>query len=62
MVIIYKRKFEYNQFESTSNKKIKSIEDENNVYATKELEFDLDINSRQSKIGGYITREINFDI
>ncbi|CAB5374308.1 unnamed protein product [Rhizophagus irregularis] len=62
-----KRKFEDNQFESNfingiSNKKIKPIEDENNAYATKELEFDIDINSRQSKIGGYITREIDFDI
>ncbi|CAB4494184.1 unnamed protein product [Rhizophagus irregularis] len=62
-----KRKFEDNQFESnfingTSNKKIKPIEDENNVYATKELEFDIDINSRQSKDDGYITREIDFDI
>ncbi|CAB5374306.1 unnamed protein product [Rhizophagus irregularis] len=59
-----KRKFEDNQFESnfingTGNKKIKPIEDENNAYATKELEFDIDINSED---GGYITREIDFDI
>ncbi|GBC19872.2 kinase-like domain-containing protein [Rhizophagus irregularis DAOM 181602=DAOM 197198] len=62
-----KRKFEDNQFENnfingTSNKKIKPIEDKNNVYATKELEFDIDINSSQSKDDGYITREIDFDI
>ncbi|GBC19873.2 kinase-like domain-containing protein [Rhizophagus irregularis DAOM 181602=DAOM 197198] len=62
-----KRKFEDNQFgnsfdNGTSNKKIKPIEDENNVYATKEFEFDIDINSRQSKDDGYITREIDFDI
>ncbi|CAG8620583.1 1574_t:CDS:2 [Rhizophagus irregularis] len=67
MVIIFKRKFEDNQFENnfingTSNKKIKPIEDKNNVYATKELEFDIDINSSQSKDDGYITREIDFDI
>ncbi|POG71114.1 kinase-like domain-containing protein [Rhizophagus irregularis DAOM 181602=DAOM 197198] len=52
-----KRKFEDNQFENnfingTSNKKIKPIEDKNNVYATKELEFDIDINSSQSKDDG----------
>ncbi|CAB5374302.1 unnamed protein product [Rhizophagus irregularis] len=62
-----KRKFEDNQFgnsfdNGTSNKKIKPIEDENNVYATKEFEFDIDINSIQSKDDGYITREIDFDI
>ncbi|EXX70030.1 hypothetical protein RirG_091030 [Rhizophagus irregularis DAOM 197198w] len=54
--------FILNIFLGTSNKKIKPIEDENNVYATKEFEFDIDINSRQSKDDGYITREIDFDI
>ncbi|PKC73234.1 hypothetical protein RhiirA1_451394 [Rhizophagus irregularis] len=45
----------------TSNKKIKPIEDENNDYATKELELDIDMNSKQFN-DEYITTEINFDI
>ncbi|POG71115.1 kinase-like domain-containing protein, partial [Rhizophagus irregularis DAOM 181602=DAOM 197198] len=62
-----KRKFEDNQFESnftngTSNKKIKPIEDENNDYATKELELDIDMNPKQISDDEYITTEINFDI
>ncbi|PKY61604.1 hypothetical protein RhiirA4_486811 [Rhizophagus irregularis] len=61
-----KRKFEDNQFESnfingTGNKKIKPIEDENNDYATKELELDIDMNPKQFN-DEYITTEINFDI
>ncbi|EXX74674.1 Bck1p [Rhizophagus irregularis DAOM 197198w] len=35
----------------TSNKKIKPIEDENNDYATKELELDIDMNSKQFNDG-----------
>ncbi|CAB5374272.1 unnamed protein product [Rhizophagus irregularis] len=42
----------------TSNKKIKPIEDENNDYATKELELVIDMNFNDE----YITTEINFDI
>ncbi|CAB4405283.1 unnamed protein product [Rhizophagus irregularis] len=62
-----KRKFEDNQFESNfandkSNKKIKSIEDENDDYATKELELDIDMNPKQFSDDEYITSEINFDI
>ncbi|GES84788.1 kinase-like domain-containing protein [Rhizophagus clarus] len=62
-----KRKLGDNQFgnksdNGTNNKKIKQIEDENNDYVTKELKFDIDINSKQSKDDGYITREIGFDI
>ncbi|PKK69436.1 hypothetical protein RhiirC2_781008 [Rhizophagus irregularis] len=56
-----KRKFEDNQFESTSNKKIKPIEDENNDYATKELDLDIDMNPKQFN-DEYITTEVNFDI
>ncbi|CAB4441817.1 unnamed protein product [Rhizophagus irregularis] len=62
-----KRKFEDNQFESNfinvkSNKKIKSIEDENDDYATKELELDIVMNPKQFSDDEYITSEINFDI
>ncbi|CAB5351104.1 unnamed protein product [Rhizophagus irregularis] len=46
----------------TSNKKIKPIEDENNDYATKELELDIDMNPKQFSDDEYITSEINFDI
>ncbi|CAB5351089.1 unnamed protein product [Rhizophagus irregularis] len=46
---------------STSNKKIKPIEDENNDYATKELDLDIDMNPKQFN-DEYITTEINFDI
>ncbi|UZO15286.1 uncharacterized protein OCT59_006715 [Rhizophagus irregularis] len=62
-----KRKFEDNQFESnfingSSNKKIKPIEDENNDYATIELELDIDMNFKQTNDDEYITSEIDFDI
>ncbi|GBB98848.1 hypothetical protein RclHR1_03340009 [Rhizophagus clarus] len=62
-----KRNFEDNQFENNfiadeNIKKIKLIKDENYEYATKELEFDIDINSKRSNDNGYITGEINVDI
>ncbi|GBB98850.1 hypothetical protein RclHR1_03340011 [Rhizophagus clarus] len=66
-----KRKFEDNQFENNfindkSIKKIKLIKelikDENYEYVTKELELDIDINSKRSNDDGYITSEIDFDI
>ncbi|POG71107.1 hypothetical protein GLOIN_2v1775171, partial [Rhizophagus irregularis DAOM 181602=DAOM 197198] len=58
-----KRKFEDNHFiNGTGNKKIKPIEDENNDYDIKELELDININSKQFSDDEYITSEINFDI
>ncbi|GBB98846.1 hypothetical protein RclHR1_03340007 [Rhizophagus clarus] len=63
-----KRKFEDIQFENyfinddESIKKIKFIKDENYEYATKELELDIEINSKRSNDDGYITSEIDFDI
>ncbi|GBB97566.1 hypothetical protein RclHR1_03000009 [Rhizophagus clarus] len=62
-----KRKLGDNQFRNrfdngTNNKKTKQIKVENNDYVTKELEFDIDINSKQSNNDEYITSEIHFDI
>ncbi|GES84790.1 kinase-like domain-containing protein [Rhizophagus clarus] len=62
-----KRKFKDIQFgnrfdNGKNNKKTKLIKSENNDYVTKELEFDIDINSKLSNNGEYITSEIHFDI
>ncbi|CAB4400330.1 unnamed protein product [Rhizophagus irregularis] len=51
----------FNFINGTSNKKIKPIEDENNDYATKELDLDIDMNPKQFN-DEYITTEVNFDI
>ncbi|CAB4441862.1 unnamed protein product [Rhizophagus irregularis] len=60
-----KRKFEDNQSENNfengkSIKKIKLIKYENNDYASRELEFDID--SKHPNDDKYITKEIGFDI
>ncbi|GBB98852.1 hypothetical protein RclHR1_03340013 [Rhizophagus clarus] len=62
-----KRKFEGIQFENNfingeSIKKIKLIEDKNDDYLTREIEFDFDINSKRVYENEYATREIDFDI
>ncbi|UZO15240.1 uncharacterized protein OCT59_006671 [Rhizophagus irregularis] len=62
-----KRKFEDNQSENNfengkSIKKIKLIKYENNDYATRELEFDIDSKQPNDDSNKYITKEIGFDI